>query len=638
MTPLLGFSGAAPRREAFRFLALCVLAFCLAQLSGAGAQSGAPTDAPPVAGTVVTVDVLVYGSEPEGIAAAVTAAEEGATTLLITPDERLGGLFVLGELNMLDLRTQPFVYHQGIFDRWWRLVGHDEAFDVRRAERAFDQLLRGADVPVWRAVGAVAPILEGSRVAGVALPELGVEVRAAQVIDASGDADLAAAAGAPFDFGFERFGVEQRMADTLVLNVAGVDWAELRRGVQARGRSYAIAKATVAWGHFGGVPAAYEPRRDGVRLRGLNLGLQEDGTVLINALLLYGLDPLDPGSLAAGRALGLAEGEDVVAYLRQHLPGFGSARLAGAAESLYVRESRHLLADCVLTGDDVMDSRVTPFDVAAGGYPLDAQTYTPHDSGFVWGTPDIYGGRLCMMVSSDVDGLWVVGRSAGYDPIAFSSARVVPFGMTMAEAAGVAAAQAAARGVGTLAFVGDETAVLGVRSRLAARGAHLPELRPRNPVGPTRHPHYAAFRTLLSRGLAVGGYENEPHLDQPVSAIGFAYLLSNVATRFYFDETPGAALVQAALQHGPPEAPLTADVASEVLAAAACALLDCPDAAGWPGLVDAGLATAGFAQRLMAFEAGRPLTRGQAYELAAALAERAPDQRQDPRQDPRQDR
>ncbi len=577
--------------------------------------SAPPASAQTTAGTV-QVDVLVYGSEPEGVAAAVTAAEAGLRTLLVTPHERLGGLFVLGELNMLDLRTQPFNYQRGIFERWWRRVGRDEAFDVKRAEEAFEAMLTEAGVEVWRSVEAVEPLVADRTIEGVRLPASGRVIRAQQVIDASGDGDLAAAAGAPFDFGFERFGVQQRMADTLVLNVAGVNWYELTREVRSRGRSYANVKDTVAWGHFGGVPAAYQPKRDGVRLRGLNLGLQDDGTVLINALLLYGLDPLDPRSLAAGRELGLTEGEEMVAYLREHIPGFSHARLVGAATTLYVRESRHLLADCVLSARDVFASRVTPFDVAAGGYPLDAQTYTPYDSGFVWGTPDIYGGRLCMMVTRQVENLWVVGRSAGYDPVAFSSARVVPFGMVMAEAAAVAAALALELGISGNEVANDSERIMEVRARLADRGALLPELRPRPGIGPVGHPHYDDFVVLVSRGLALGGYENEPRLDSAFSTIGFAYLLSNVATRFFFEDSLGDELIALASRQGGLEEPLPAVAAAALLELAACELVSCPPSGDWGGLREAGLAP---------FPApAESLTRGQAYALAAALARLAP--------------
>lgn len=565
---------------------------------------------------VAYFDVVVYGSEPEGIAAAVAAAEEGARTLLVTSDGRIGGLFVLGELNMLDMRTQPFNYQRGLFERWWRLVGARDAFDVHQAESAFWRLLRDAGVEVWLEAGQAEPRFESGELRGLSLPERQVEVNALQVIDASSEAELAARAGAPFDFGWERFGVDQRQADTLVLNVAGVDWPALKRGVAAKGRSYASMRETVAWGHFDGLPAAYPTTRPGTRLRGLNLGLQQDGSVLINALLLYGLDPLDPESLSAGRELGLAEGVDIVAYLREHLPGFADARLAGAAERLYVREARHLLADCVLSADDALGNVVTAQDVAAGGYPLDAQSFTRYDSGFVWGTPDIYGGRLCMLVSRDVEGLWVVGKSAGYDPVAFASARVVPFGMAMAEAAGVAAATAVRLGVKGSEMAHDDANVRLVRGRLLSRGALLPEVRQRRAVGPVSHPAYDAFRVLVGRGLAVGGYDNDPQLDAKATVLSFAYLLSHVATRFHQRPDIGAdlALLALELSGGDGSGALTADVATELLASAACRLFGCLPEDGSPKPAVGGAADVPLPP------SPDQLSRGDTYRLAAWLA------------------
>jgi len=440
-------------------------------------------------------------------------------------------------------------------------------------------------------------------------------ITADQVIDGSADGDLAAAAGVSFDFGWNSFGVDLRMADTLVLRVAGVDWDALTSGVIARGRAYAVAKDTVVWGHFGGVPAAYQPAHAGLRLRGLNLGRQADGDVLINALLIYGIDPLDPSSRAEGRARALAEAPLIVDYLAEHVPGFESATFAAGADELYVRESRHLRAACVLSADDVFSNRVTAFDVAAGGYPLDAQTFTPHDSGFVFGVPDIYGGRLCMLVpAGGPANLWVVGRSAGFDPVAFASARVVPFGMALAEAAGVAASLAIREGRGAFDAATDPDAIVAVRERLAERGAYLPPVLPRAAVGPSSHAHYGAFRTLVGRGLSVAGYSNEPNLDGPVTVLSFAYLVSNVATRFHDRSDIGSTLVAVALEAvgGDGSAPLDAEVAAIVTRAAACALAGCPGE-GWSGLARAGLAW----QELPPTGDFR---RGQAYELAAALA------------------
>ena len=89
---------------------------------------------------------------------------------------------------------------------------------------------------------------------------------------------------------------------------------------------------------------------------------------------------------------------------------------------------------------------VRPDDVVAGNYPLDVQTPTPADDGYVYGVPDVYGARLCVALPEGPDNLWVVGKTAGYDPLAAASARVVPFGMALGEAVGVAAAGAAPSG------------------------------------------------------------------------------------------------------------------------------------------------------------------------------------------------
>ncbi len=556
-------------------------------------------------------DVIVVGSEPEGVAAAVAAAESGARTLLISEDARVGGLFVLGQMNSLDLRTQPFNFQRGFFERWWRAVGRGHSFDVTRAEAAFLDLLEEAGVTLRLGEAALEPLLEGRRVLGVlAGDDL---LKAPQVIDATAEMDFAALAGAGYSLGFASLGFEARMADTLVFRIEGVDWQALQRGIRARGKAYASVDEHVAWGHFGGYPAAYQAEEAGIRLRGLNLGLQEDGSVLVNALLIYGVSPFDPQSVLAGKARAEHEAPRIVQYLKAALPGFDRASFGGVAERLYLRETRHLDAECVLSVGDLLDNRVTPLDVAAGGYPLDVQTLTPHDSGYVFGAPDIYGVPLCVNVPQGLDDLWVVGKAAGYDPIAASSARVVPLGMALAEAVGVAAAKAAREGVTPAGLVSDPKRVGEVRSELLRRGAYLPEVRARPPVGPSSHPHYQAYRLLLSRGLAVGGYDNEPRLGEPVTALSYVYLLSNVGQRFLDDPELGKTLA-AGFQN--PESPLSSELALRITRAALCHLGACP-AESWSALEGAGLAPTAFAP-------GHRLSRGEMYALAAALARLEP--------------
>ncbi len=553
--------------------------------------------------------VVVVGSEPEAIAAAVAAAESGARTLLISEDARVGGLFIRGAMNVLDLRVTPVDYQRGVFERWWRAVGRGNAFDVARGERAFLDLLERAGVELRLGAPPLAPLLHEGRVIGVT-PAGEAPIRADTVIDGTGDADLAAAAGARSTIGFAAIGLDARMVDTLVFQIDGVDWAALRHGARARGRSYAYVDDRVAYGHFGGHPAAFRASTPGIRLRGLNLGRQDDGTVLVNALLIYDVDPFDPMSRAEGLARAAAEVDAVIAWLALDVPGFAAARSGGVAEALYVRQTRHLVASCSLTVDHVLDSVVTDQDVAAGGYPLDVQTLRPTDDGFVFGLPDIYGARLCMTVPVDVDGVWVVGRSAGFDPIAQSSARVVPFGMALGEAVGVAAAIAAALDKTPREVAHDPAVVRDVRESLASRGAYLPAVRPRRSVGPVGHAHYADYRAMLRWGLAVGGYDNEPRLGVESSRTALVFLLSNVFQRAYHDEVTGQVLVA---RFGLDAGPLDAATAARITAAALCALERCPPGDTWADLQSSGLRVP---------EPSGSVRRGEAYALANLVLDR----------------
>ena len=609
----------------------CVFLLCVGVTLGQQSTTGRDADASPgvqSGGDAEThdYDVIVIGSEPEGVTAAVAAAQEGARTLLVSEDARVGGLFVLGQMNSLDLRTQPTLYQQGLFLDWWERVGRGASFDVNEAEQAFVEMLSEAGVAL-RLGEKAEPVLGGTALGATGgiseertslqdetsetVPLEGVRVgndtlRASQIVDATAEADFAAHAGAPYSLGFSSLGLDERMADTLVFRIDGVDWAALSWGVRSRGKAYAAVDDNVAWGHFGGYPAAYEPQGEGLRLRGLNLGKQADGSVLVNALLIYGVDPFNPESVADGYERARLEAPRVIDYLKE-LPGFADASFGGVAETLYIRETRHIEARCTLSVDDVLGNVVTDEDVVAGGYPLDVQTLTPYDSGYVYGTPEVYGAQLCVAVPRGVENLWVVGKAAGYDPLAASSARVVPFGMALGEAVGVAAAWASRRDISPATFAEDKGAVQALRERLEARGAYLAEVKARAPSGPTSHEFFDAYRFLRGRGLALGGYENEPNLSAEMSARGYLYLLSNVGQRFLGDSELGQTLIAT---FGDASGALTPELALEITARAACEVGLCAE----PSWSRYGLS----AERFAAEDA---LTRGEAYALAAWVAQ-----------------
>ncbi|EAZ84184.1 hypothetical protein BB14905_15385 [Bacillus sp. B14905] len=88
-------------------------------------------------------DVIVIGGEPEGVAAAVASARNGAKTLLVEKREELGGLFTYGMLNFLDIPRDGHnnSISEGIFKEWHELVRGNDAFGIVGAKAAFKKLI-----------------------------------------------------------------------------------------------------------------------------------------------------------------------------------------------------------------------------------------------------------------------------------------------------------------------------------------------------------------------------------------------------------------------------------------------------------------------------------------------------------------
>lgn len=149
----------------------------------------------------------------------------------------------------------------------------------------------------------------------------------------------------------------------------------------------------------------------------------------------------------------------------------------------------------------------------------------------------------------------------------------------------------------------------------------MPTVANREPVGPHQHPHYRAYQLLLSRGLAVGGYDNDPRLDEPMQAISYIYTLSNVATRFHGPSALGQKLL-ARFQdvHGY----LTPGLALEITRAALCEVSGC----------SAEELGADRLRNLLSgdLELDSPLTRGEMSELAAMVASVEPSPELDEKQ------
>ena len=490
-------------------------------------------------------DVIVVGSDPEGIAAALSAARNGMKTLLLSKDSTPGGLYTLGALNFIDVpeTRDGTLLVGGIYEEFVNAVG-GSGFDIVNAANVFNDMLTAEDnLTVRYGAKFQEPVMNGNTITGVTVLEEGdmlVTYNAPYIIDATQDGDVAAAAGASYTYAGEDIGERDReMGVTLVFRVSGVNWDSMCRYLTIkRGIGEIFNKSTsmgvsgnTAWG-FSDEGYAYEPSDEAMRLRGFNMAKQDNGDVLVNALLIFDVDPLDEASREEGIARAKAELENIIPYLQDEFWGFGDCQLAGTAEDLYVRESRHITCEYNLTIDDVLENRDQDDRIAVTSYPVDVQPTKTQTYGTVVGYPDQYAVGYKSLVPQDVDGLLVVGRAAGYTSLAAGSARIVPTGMACGEAAGVAVAVAKAQSATPRDLVDDDAAIAEIQEKLTAQGAKLDHTQTHEEV--MDHWAYPGVKVLRSLGVLDGGYDNNYYLDDTITMNRYQNMVNNAVKKAGF--------------------------------------------------------------------------------------------------------
>jgi len=416
-------------------------------------------------------DVLVVGGGPAGQAAAVAAARAGAEVTLLERYGCLGGLASGGMVLVLDdmcgerevsvgglaleiidrmqrigaCVTPPleecFRNDPEIRDRWARW-GFEElyartkpkpivyagSFDPEGWKQVSQEMVLEAGVHLRFHSWFSQAILEDGTVRGVI-----IETKAGRqavlgrvVIDATGDGDVFGSAGAPDVRGSYIMTLVHRLAD--VDTDAAIKF-ERDDPVAARALDSKVKRLLGgSWDQWW----LLTPR---------------PGVVWCNCPHIPGFDGLNPEHLTHIEVEGRRRFMKVVAFVREHLPGFRNAYILDAAPQVGVRQTRLLEGEYVVTKEDIVERRRFP-DVVARGRDY----YTPYRS----------------LLPQHIDGLLVAGRCYSATPEAQRISREIPPVMVMGEAAGTAAALSLESGVQP-----RHVNVATLQKRLIAQGVNL---------------------------------------------------------------------------------------------------------------------------------------------------------------------
>jgi len=430
------------------------------------------------------VDVFVAGGGPAGIAAAATAARKGAKVFLAEGQSCLGGMGTAGALGMFCALTdgKNFVA-SGVGSE---VVGRLDAagglapglskenpfvtmcFKPETLKRVYEEMLvnAGADftfhttlVDALVADGVVQHVLCAAK-SGV------FAVKAKNFIDCTGDGDLCAMAGAPFEKG----DAAGRMQPGTLCSVwSNIDW----EAADAAGHGI--------WGQSAHLPKAFkdkvftveDPHLPGMYPAGERLGHGNIGHT-------FGVDGTDERSLTQALIHGRKLLIEYARFYKEYLKGYERMELAATGSLLGVRETRRIVGDYVLCLEDFKRRAVFVDEIGRFGYPVDLHAATPNQAdakkfeedfqALRYEAGETYGIPYRSLIPKGLSNVLVAGRCVSSDRYLQGSLRVMPGCYITGQAAGMAAALAAATGVSSR-HVKPEI----LRGALRAVGAYVPE-------------------------------------------------------------------------------------------------------------------------------------------------------------------
>lgn len=414
-------------------------------------------------------DVLVVGGGSAGSAAAVAAAGAGAKTVLVERYGFLGGTgamvldtfygFFTPKVERKVVGGIPDQVIDGLKARGVLIkrpntygAGAGYTYDPESLKAVWDELVSGAGVHLLLHSFFIDVLQNGDRVTGAVIGTKGGlrAIHAKTVVDASGDADVVARAGGPFeDAG--AMGTAQSLTTTF--KMINVDVKRARAFPKAE-----MWEKMVEASESGGYRL---PRKEGS-----SHITPFEGVMVTNMTRVSGVDPTDPAALADAEREGRAQAFEYARFLRDYIPGYERSSLGGLSIQIGVRESRRVKGEYWLEREDVLAARKFPDAIAKCGAPIE-EHHAGGDTRWEYlPEGETYDIPYRCLVPQRLEGTLVAGRCLSASHDAHASVRSIGQCLAMGQAAGLAA---------SLAREGDirEVDVDELRSKLLELGAVL---------------------------------------------------------------------------------------------------------------------------------------------------------------------
>lgn len=417
------------------------------------------------------VDVLVVGGGPSGVAAAVSAARQGAKVFLAEAHTCFGGL---GTAALVPAFMQ---FSDGINfcaagigeevltkmnENTEIVTPNNHSIKVEALKRVYDDMVVEAGVKFAFMTKLVDVVSENGNVKYAIFDgKKGMfAVKAKMFIDGTGDGDLAAMAGAEFEKGDDNGNM---MAGTLCTLWANIDWNETKpQDNRMLDKAFEDNVFTNQDRHLPGM------WRVGNTVGGGNIGHT------------FGVDGTDEESLTEALVWGRKLATEYKKYYKEYLvDGFKDMELVGTGSLLGIRETRRIMGDYVMVLDDFVNRATFDDEIGRYSYPVDIHAsdtskksfdvFMKEHTNLRYDTGENYGIPYRILTPLKLNNVLVAGRCVSCDRFIQSSIRVMPGCYITGQAAGIAATIAVEQNTDIRGFNVKE-----LQKRLVDIGGYLP--------------------------------------------------------------------------------------------------------------------------------------------------------------------
>lgn len=472
-------------------------------------------------------DVVVIGEEPDGIAAAVSAARVGAKTLLVSFGDDLGGSVT--ECMLTDLEastgTKGELLNKGIFEEISDKCG--KSFSVDKYKKTVEKLVRNErNIDVVYKAKAISPVIDKNVMTSIDVISGGVKksCKGRMFIDATPDGELLMKLKTPFFNGSGDLSLPDKyMPASFNFTLDGVKADEVESLVKSGNKTF-----------IDGLKK-YKPSHLNMKINEFSISDQGNGTFIVHGIDIFNVNPLDNDSVNKAYNEAVSEAKDLAFFLKNEFKEFRGAKFGKPANSLYMREERHFKGEHVLKVNEVLENKDSMDKIALGSYPVEAGKFTEGASQII-GKPFQYAVPIGCIIPVNTSNVLMTGKKISYSSLAASSAGKLGVNIGTGEAAGIVAVYSIMKGIKPRDIISSENSpgIKDIDRLLKRQGVVLPDFNIKNKL--SGNWVYAELEDLRELGIVSGGYVNDYGLEAHATQGELAMLLLNGAYRLAPDK------------------------------------------------------------------------------------------------------